>query len=363
MVSKGVFLKSAFSVFIMVFACTAMALEIDEPYFGTTTVTYTSKEWRVDKKWFNVDWVELEVTVSADRKLISAEVVNGSGNEDFAQQQIKGLKKFSQFLMNKKHNGEYVEGKFIYRVDFLLIDENNPHYKDVIIPQITRFSSQVKSTEEEKKKYLLFVNRTHGYKKGKEVFSVKEMPYQGAFKVFQIDLNTVGKFDWLFILTQAYSYEQMENKFSISNHEFRKAISEYESESDAHMFMALNERESITEYEHNQKAPFDQKTEYWFERPKQKPPVFDVESIFNGFQGELTLKGYRGNLTVQATVLPSGKLDEITLLRKSITKRLNDIVLEALNKIYVIPAYKNHQPVQDEVVFDLTFKKRGELIN
>jgi hypothetical protein len=352
-----------FSIHVLLFMLissliqSASSADEHQAYFGVTVPVRADAEYLRSKNGFLAEWAEFEIEVSAPGTIKGIRVIKGSGNTYFESLQMQQMKKLERFVRVDPEATDNASTKFIKRLDFFMIEQNSPYFAQVIHPHIELTSSnKAQAIDATAKSHLLFVNSTQNLEPGKEYFEVIEPEHEGPYKVLQINLQSDQPIKKSLADLSAQAYEQLSNKHLISYHEFVMAIRAYEHHSPG---IVSKNGTIYNEKVFNQSAAFIDKTEYWFKRPMSSRPVLDAKTLFGNYLGELTLEGYEGNMIVSAVVLPSGKLVNIQLINPSEVSRLNEMVIQALSHKYVTPAFLNHQPVADEIVFELSFSRQG----
>ncbi len=335
--------------FLLLFSFSANALDYPEPFFNwdiDTMIPMTSSG--KTHVWTTADWVEIQLLISADKKITNTSILNSSGYEDFNQAQLNNLLRFERFVSPAKVNGEYINSELVVRMDYL-----NWQGLNRIHAEFEVIDSQIKVPEQNpQREFLITVND----KINEETFRLREVPLESDLKVFEIDRHFVDSYDYAFVMRQPESFEQLENNTLISQLEFKKALQAY-SPVDTMMSITVYQGIIMNLHKVNELLPYDEKSKYRFQRSEYKSPSFDELYLLKDFSGELALNSYISQLEFTATVLSSGRIENIKLIKRSKHERLNSIVIEALENKYIHPAYANYQPVKDEIKVRLKFYK------
>ncbi len=333
-------------VLMLVISFQTFALEYAKPFFNWDI--YNAQPHNINGKnnfWTTADWVELKLSISAKRKITDISVVDSSGYQNFNQAQIDNLFRFERFVVPAKINGEYINSQLDYRVDY-----KHWHGLNFVKAEIEVLDSEIEVPKlNNQKDFLITVNR----KFKEDVFRVKQVPIESGLVVYEIDQYFVNSEDYGYVKNQADSFEQLENNFLISQMEFQSAIRAYSSGTRGSI--GVFDGRVMTTDEANELLAYDQKLKYRFTRYAFKTPDFGNVQLFANYNAELALSLYTGRLEVTATVLASGKVVNVSITQKSKHDRVNAIVIEALEKSYIMPAYANFMPITDKVKLSINF--------
>ena len=330
------------TVFVLLLSSlSADALDYPEPFFfwNIAAMVPTNSSGKTNF-WTTADWVEIKLLISADKKITKTSVLKSSAYEDFNQAQLNNIMRFARFVSPARVDGEYVESELVVRMDYL-----NWQGLNKVCAEFEVVESLVKVPEHNpQRNFLITVND----KIKAETFRLREVPLESDLKVFEIDRYFVDSHDYAFVMRQPESFEQLDNNALISQSEFKSALQAY-SPVDPMFSITMHEGKIMSSHEVNELLPYDKKSKYRFQRHKMKQPSFDQDSVFTDYNGELALNSYTGEFEFTATVLSSGKVENIKFIKASKHERLNAIVIEAIENKYINPAYTNYQPVKDEI--------------
>lgn len=299
------------------------------------------------------EWVEIDISLSADRKILGYKVIHSSNHDNFNLAVIDHIKQFNWSFTPKKIAGKNVTSHLTYRFD-VFFDVKNTNQEHTIKGILKPLQSKTITTENlTSQDTLIFIS----YKAPENTFNVSKTNHNsGNFQALQVmkTVHTPDKFQHPYL--KHVGFNTLNNKELLSFYEFYNAYAAYTNYPSFEYLDKNNNHynpETINEHK-----PLADKTEYWTTRPHTAKPRFKESlHLFSNYYAELDSINFEGPIKLNTTVEASGLLNNTVITESSGIERLDEITLEVLQHHYLVPAYKNHQNIADEIDFEIEFKK------
>ncbi len=299
------------------------------------------------------EWVEVELLLSPTRTIQELKINNSSENSVFNQSTFDHLQRNEKFFIPKKENGMYIYSPYTYRYDTFFDGSDNYDGK-VIKGEPLNIQSQSVLKEINQTKNLL-IYFTHEVPE--QTFIAEAASHNsGNFSAIQIKKNSGIPGSNQAPYLKHIGFNTLENKELLSYYEFYEAYAAYTNYRSIE-YIDKNGKQYFPETI-NEHKPLADKTEYWTTRPHTAKPRFKENlHLFSNYYAELDSINFEGTIKLKSTVEATGLLSDTIITKSSEIKRLDQITLKVLKHLYMIPAYKNHLNVTDEIEFEIVFKR------
>lgn len=351
--TKHIILTSFLFYCTSVLSQTEHTLENHDSHLPLQIPTPLRNTLRNQNKPLIKEWVEIEMLISPFRTISELKILHSSENVTFEHDSLKNIQKLSRSFIPKKENGMYVYSSFIYRYDILFDLFDNYDGKVIRgVPQNIQSQSVLKENNQTKNLLIYFTHEVP-----EQTFIAETTSHNsGDFSAIQIkkSIGIPGSNQVPYL--KHIGFNTLQNKNLISYFEFYSAYGKYINYP-SEILRDKNGKEYFPESV-NEHKPLAYKTEYWTTRPHTAKPRFKENlHLFSNYYAELDSINFEGTIKLKSTVEATGLLSNTTITESSGIERIDEITLQALKFLYIIPAYQNHQNIADEIEFEIKFKR------